>query len=238
MNYHQTTWGFGYGYADIKRDPIKIAWSLLKEEVRLRGSTGASLRTLPDGRRVVVKRGGFGGGDPEGHIRTEYDRNRYLNALGVGVPEAEMLDEGSRPTMLTQFEEGAVPIGPLDTAKLRQDVVPHALIANWDVVGMEDDNVLRRPDGSLSYVDVGGAGPYRAQGARKGPDFGPTVNEFETFPQHMPQYFAGLTDKEIGRSYDRYGGQDAMEAALNHLRSRDTADTLRQRISDVARRVA
>lgn len=220
------------------RFALQAAWSLLKEEVRLRGSTGASLRTLPDGRRVVVKRGGFAGGDPEGHIKNEYDMNRYLNALGIGVPEATMVEERGRPTMLTAFEEGAKPVSFEDSKQIRRDVVPHALIANWDVLGMEDDNVLRRPDGSLSYVDVGGAGPYRAQGASKGSAFGPTVGELETFQEHMPIYYGGLTDEEIGRSYDHYGGQDAMEAALNHLRSRDTADIMQQRIADVARRVA
>ena len=54
---------------------IEKAWSFLKEEVRLRGSTGAALRTLPSGKRVVVKRGGFAGGNPEAHINNEFDMN-------------------------------------------------------------------------------------------------------------------------------------------------------------------
>ena len=29
---------------------------------------------------------------------------------------------------------------------------------------MHNDNALILPDGRISYVDVGGAGPYRAQG--------------------------------------------------------------------------
>mgnify|MGYP005998221329 CR=1 FL=1 len=38
---------------------IEKAWTFIKDEVRLRGSTGALLRTLPSGRKVVVKRGGI-----------------------------------------------------------------------------------------------------------------------------------------------------------------------------------
>ena len=84
---------------------IHDAWALLKEEVRLRGSTGAALRILPSGKKVVVKRGGHAGGNPQAHINNEYDMNRYLNELGVGVPNARMVEERSRPTMLTDYED-------------------------------------------------------------------------------------------------------------------------------------
>ena len=125
----------------------------------LGGSTDAQLHDTPQG-RFVSKRGAH----PR-HIQNEYDMNRYLNALGVTVPDAGMYDD----EMLTEYEEGAEPFdADRDMSQVTRDFVPHAAIANWDMLGMHDDNVLRRPDGSLSYVDVGGAGPYRAQGAPKG----------------------------------------------------------------------
>lgn len=219
-------------------DAPQKAWAFLKGEIRLRGSTGAGLRTLPSGKRVAVKRGGFAGGDPEGHINNEYDMNRYLNELGVPVPAATITEEHGRPTMLTDWEEGAKPISDKDTPQLRRDVVPHALIANWDVLGMDLDNVLRRPDGSLSYVDVGGAGPYRAQGAPKHGAFGANVNELHSFQQHMPRFYGNLSDEEIGQSYDKYGGVDAMQAATNVLRDRQTSNIMNQRAEDIARQVA
>ena len=217
---------------------IEKAWSFLREEVRLRGSTGAALRTLPSGKRVVVKRGGFAGGNPEAHINNEFDMNRYLNELGVGVPNASMVEERGRPTMLTDYEEGARPISTDDKKRLREGVVPQALIGNWDVLGMEMDNVLRRPDNTLSYVDVGGAGPYRAQGAPKGEAFGSEVGELQSFQQHMPSIYGNLTQQELGQSYDKYGGSDAMNAALSTLRNNQTRDIMQQRIGDVARQVA
>ena len=218
--------------------PPNQAWSFLKEEIRLRGSTGAGLRTLPSGKKVAVKRGGFAGGDPEAHINNEYDMNRYLHELGVPVPAATITEERGRPTMLTDWEEGAKPVDEGDIPQLRRDVVPHAAIANWDVLGMDLDNVLRRPDGSLTYVDVGGAGPFRAQGAPKGNAFGANVGEFQSFQQHMPRFYGGLSDKEIGQSYDEYGGVDAMQAATNVLRDRQTSNIMNQRAEDIARRVA
>ena len=104
----------------------------------LGGSTGARLHETPQG-RFVAKRGN----SPE-HILNEYDINQYLNALGVGVPQATLHQEGGRPTMLTQFEEGATRYRPdRDRAQVTQDFVPHALVANWDMLGMDNDNALR-----------------------------------------------------------------------------------------------
>ena len=149
-----------------------------------------------------------------------------------------MVEERGRPTMLTDYEEGARPISTDDKKRLREGVVPQALIGNWDVLGMEMDNVLRRPDNTLSYVDVGGAGPYRAQGAPKGEAFGSEVGELQSFQQHMPSIYGNLTQQELGQSYDKYGGSDAMNAALSTLRNNQTRDIMQQRIGDVARQVA
>ena len=199
----------------------------------LGGSTGARLHETPQG-RFVEKRGN----SPE-HILNEYDMNQYLNALGVGVPQASLHQEGGRPTMLTQFEEGATRYQPdRDREQVTQDFVPHALTANWDMLGMDNDNALRRPDGSLSYVDVGGAGAFRAQGAPKGQAFGRTVGELDTLRDKNPHELGHITEQDIGQSYDTYGGETAMNDALRHLQDSQTQNIMQQRIQDVARRVA
>lgn len=215
------------------------AWALLKAQnpKYLGGSTGAVQHTMPDGRQVVVKRGAH-----PAHIQNEYDMNRYLNALGVGVPHASMHeDKDGNPLMMTEYEElSRMPLS-MDRSRLRQDFVPQALIANWDVLGMNMDNVLIRPDGTPTYVDVGGAGPYRAQGAPKGDAFGPQVGELESMqskPPHTERFYGGMGEEEMGRSFDAYGGQDAMEQALSSLRDAQTRNIMQQRIEDVARRVA
>ena len=215
------------------------AWALLKAQnpKYLGGSTGAVQHTMPDGRQVVVKRGAH-----PAHIQNEYDMNRYLNALGVGVPHASMHeDKDGNPLMMTEYEElSRMPLS-MDRSRLRQDFVPQALIANWDVLGMNMDNVLIRPDGTPTYVDVGGAGPYRAQGAPKGDAFGPRVEESESMqskPPHTERFYGGMGEEEMGRSFDAYGGQDAMEQALSSLRDAQTRNIMQQRIEDVARRVA
>ena len=194
------------------------------------GSTGARGYDLPMG-RFVGKRG-----DSPQHIQNEYDMNRFLNELGVPVPQAQMEDG----LMLAQMEEGQrLGFNPSarDVRQLRRDFVPHATIANWDMLGLDRDNVIRRPDGTLSYVDVGGAGPFRAQGAPKGAAFGSTVGELDTLRDKNYE-LAGMSEADIGRSYDAYGGEEAMTQALDVLRQPDTRRIMQQRIQDVARRVA
>lgn len=220
--------------------PMDEAWESLDtlpvEE--LGGSTGARLHTLPSGERFVSKRGA----SPE-HLRNEYDINRYLHALGVTVPEAKLY-EGDNPTMLTQYEEGAVPFNVYDKGalqRIRGDFMPHAALANWDVLGLDLDNVMIRPDGTPVYVDVGGAGPFRSQGAPKQGAWNPDMGELETMqylPPHTRSVFGGMSEDEMRRSWENYGGQSAFEEALPILQDAATRNMMQQRIENIANRMA
>jgi len=198
------------------------------------GSTGARGYDLPMG-QFVGKRG-----DSQAHINNEFDMNRYLNELGVPVPEAQMEDG----LMLTQMEgENQLGFNPSasEIRQLHRDFVPHATIGNWDMLGQVRDNVIRRPDGTLSYVDVGGSGPFRAQGGLKNDMraglWGAGTNDLDTMREKNHE-LADISEADIGRSYDAYGGEDAMTQAMNVLRNPNTRDIMQQRIQDVARRVA
>lgn len=216
--------------------PMNEAWKRIQniQGEPLGGSTGAEKRG-----DFVVKPGASAG-----HVVNEYDMNQYLNALGVGVPEASLQTQGGRPHLMTRFEEGAKEPDLYDPAvkrQLQQDFVPHAAIANWDMLGLDADNVLMRPDGTPTYVDLGGAGSYRSMGAPKGGAWGGDVGELDTMrylPPHTEQVFGEMDEADIGRSYDHYGGQDAMEQALQYLRDNQTRNVMQQRIEDIARQVA
>lgn len=200
----------------------------------LGGSTGAQEFTTPHG-RFVSKRGNH----PD-HIRNEYDMNRLLNMLGVGVPNASLHEEDfeNSPTMTTEFQEGRHYNPEEDRAHATRDFVPHSLIANWDMLGMHNDNAIVLPDGSISYVDVGGGGKYRAQGAPKGSAFGSTVSELDTLREKNPYELGHITEQDIGRSYDTYGGQEAMsDAIMRTVNDPQTHNILQQRAEDIARRV-
>ncbi len=233
---------------DDMNEALRKAWEHLKatNPKYLGGTTGAVRHTLPTGKKVVVKRGGH-----PAHIRNEFDFNRYLNEIGVGVPDAvEEKDVDGQPLMVSEYEEGAVRPSIHNEAHmeaLRRDFTPQALIANWDLLGMDMDNTLIRPDGTPTAVDVGGSGPYRAQGQHKNTTitgFSPTVGELDSMrwsgdlAPNRGEVYGGMTRGDMGRSWDNYGGQDAMESALSVLRDKNTRKVMGQRIEDLARQVA
>ena len=225
-----------------KGNPMDRAWSSLRSDTgtKLGGSTGARYHDLEDIGRFVTKRGKTPFGRKEDHVHNEYDMNQYLNALGVTVPEASLHEQKNWPVLMSRFQEGR-PFDPSSSSQqeqLTRDFVPHAAIANWDMLGLDYDNLIATPEGKLSYVDLGGAGPFRAQGQPKGQAFGPTVGELDTLRQQNPLPLGHITEQDIGRSWDEYGGQSAFEDALQFLRNQQTQNTMQQRIEDIARRVA
>lgn len=74
-------------------------------------------------------------------------------------------------------------------------------LANWDVAGQLNDNVIIGKDGKPVRVDPGGALTYRAQGGAKGTAFGDTVPELKSLidPNKAPQaskLFGPMTEEE------------------------------------------
>jgi hypothetical protein len=79
-------------------------------------------------------------------------------------------------------------------------------------------------------------------GAPKGDKFTGDVSTDIAGMQYMAPYtdmvYGDMTDEEMGRSYDKAGGVDAMQAATQVLRDAQTRNIIRQRAEDLARRVA
>jgi len=209
--------------------PFEAAWAEIQSRQPrgqfLGGSTGARGFDLDPG-RFVGKRGNH----PR-HVLNEFDMNRYLSAMGVGVPNAALFHDDAGPMMLTQFQQGRHVNPQTDRQKVADDMLAHALIGNWDVTGMANDNALMLPSGQVSYVDVGGSGPWRAQGAPKGDQWGQYVNETETLRRRNPWY-ADVEDEDIQEQYNRMGGQYGLLTGLNQVNWNDpnTRDMLQRRI--------
>lgn len=66
-------------------------------------------------------------------------------------------------------------------ARLQQGFAIDALLANWDVIGLDYDNVVTDKNGEPVRVDPGGALLFRAQGSPKGGAFGEEVPELDAF---------------------------------------------------------
>ena len=165
------------------------------------------------------------------HIKNEYEFMKYLDFIGVNVPECFMDDR----YLYTKFIDGEV-MGTNPSwevlQKLWKDYVPHCLIANWDMIGSDGDNVIVTPDGEVYYVDLGGAGPYRALGEKKGDSFGPVVGELDTMVENNRRYFPN-------RSFENHDNPyycDLLESGLDIFSNDTVRDIMYQRAEYLRKR--
>lgn len=152
-------------YSDVKLKDLKAAG----------GSNGARLQEDADGRQWLVK---TYRGDKD-RVATELLANSVYRELGVTVPNAGYTEvkapkHGPSKALTYPLVDGELRRwkGPDDT--LAEGFVADALLANWDVVGLGQDNVLWN-DGTPVRLDQGGTLEFRAMGSRK--PFGPVPSE-------------------------------------------------------------
>jgi hypothetical protein len=141
----------------------------------LGGSTGATLMRDPKtGSQFVLKHG-----QSAAHVREEFAAGELYRAMGVPVPEARLY-EGAKPALVSKHVAG-IPLnkylkeassGERETVigKVREHFAADALVGNWDVAGLELDNILVDAAGKPWRIDNGGALRFRAQGAAKTAD--------------------------------------------------------------------
>ena len=209
----------------------------LSHEDDLGGSTGASLMSDENGRKFVVKQG-----NSPGHITAETLADRLYEAMGAPVPAGKMsVGENGQPAKVAEYVEGK-PLAHLPREekaaayeKLQEHFVADALLANWDVIGLAQDNIIVDKQGTPYRIDNGGSLKYRAQGASK--DFGPEVGEIDTMRksnQGRP-IFGSLTDDEIaGQVAKIVARKDKILAAA--ASDPEIQDALLKRIDYLAKR--
>ena len=158
------------------------------------GSMPGGLATQAStGRRFYVKRY-----ENREQVRNEAVANRLYAAGGVNVPNTGLLREGDEVVgvaseMVPGLTQGVAP----DAA---DGLIMDAWLANWDVVGLENDNLLVDTEGRAIRIDQGGALTTRAQGAPKGEAFGNTVGEIETLPA-MNEALSGASPAQLRRGF-------------------------------------
>ena len=185
--------------------------------------------------------------------RNEVLAGALYRAAGIEVPELRLIDARGKPAVASKIVRDVQADAKLLRAGKAQGVADgfaiDAWLGNWDVVGLNFDNLLLK-EGRAVRVDVGGALRYRAQGGLKGSAWSPTVRELETLrnPQSNPQTAAvfrhvseaqlkasaarlqAIADDDIRRLVKEFGPVDPKENAR-------LADTLVARRDDILRRV-
>jgi len=108
---------------------------------------------------------------------------KFYQMLGVAVPNLKLVEQGGKVGIASKWVDGISKGTSAQLAKApgaHQAFALDAWLANWDVVGLSNDNLMLGKDGAAVRVDVGGSLVYRAQGGAKGDAFGDDVPELET----------------------------------------------------------
>lgn len=177
-------------------------WAVTK--TNLGGSNGAALYENPDtGETYVVK---FPKSDD--HARNEVLASRLYAAAGIPMPSSELVTKDGKIGVSTPYianSKGTLGDNlnnPEFVQNLREGFAVDAWLANWDVAGLNFDNVLADENNEPVRIDPGGALLYRAQGAEKGNAFGSTVGEWESLKtgKQASKVYGDISDEERNKS--------------------------------------
>ncbi|MEM6432254.1 MAG: minor capsid protein [Cyanobacteria bacterium P01_D01_bin.115] len=149
--------------------PTKAQLGKLEVIRSLGGSTGAELVRDPKLDKLFVRKRG----NSAAHLRDEFAADAIYRAMGANVPKAKLYETDQGPVKLAEFVQGR-PLSDLTLSEkqsvhkqLQDGFAGDALLGNWDVIGLSQDNILVDADGKPWRIDNGGALRFRAQGARK-----------------------------------------------------------------------
>lgn len=142
-----------------------------------RGSNPGGIYEAPDGAKHYIK---FYA-DPD-QARTEIAAARLYERMGVQTLQPRFVEIDGRTGVASRWVDGLTRIKPEQFADHIDDLASafnaSVITKNWDVVGLDLDNLVRHPNGRLVLVDAGGSFRYRAQGERK--PFGADIDEVKT----------------------------------------------------------
>jgi ADP-ribose pyrophosphatase YjhB (NUDIX family) len=192
--------------------PMKLS-AMTQVGAKPGGSAKGAIYKDADGQKWLVK----------SYPSSDQAKNEVLAAnlykrAGIDAPEMKLVDLDGQfhggIGVASKFEDGTLskfdPSNPVAVAKAQEGFAVDAWLSNWDVVGLSNDNLLSRPDGSLVRIDPGGALLYRAQGSLKGDAFGETVGEWDSLRGIGPnanaqaaQAFGKMTPEAMAKSADR-----------------------------------
>jgi hypothetical protein len=212
----------------------------------LGGSTGAILVKDPTTGSLYVQKKG----NNEGHLRNEFAVEQLYKAMGVPVLDSNLYETSDGPVKLSKYLADASTLGSLGKAEyekavkeLQKNFALDATLANWDVVGMNYDNVMVTPDGTVYRIDVAGSLDYRAQGAKKGSSWNNENTELDTMrtnPKNLAanKVFGTMTNDQIASSIENLIKNKSV--LLNDAMSKldgETFLTLKARVDKAASRL-
>ena len=175
---------------DQRRDLVRVSDRL--------GSNEGGWYEQPNGERFYVK---FYKNPDQG--RTEFIANAIYAKLGIKAPRSEIIWLDGREAVASSAVPRAAPASrraQIRSKDVQRGFVADAFLANWDVVGLAYDNIIRGKDG-FYRIDNGGSLIFRARGRNKAysPDSIPELQTMRAPGRPAGEIFAGITEDEISR---------------------------------------
>lgn len=215
-----------------KEDPLGVSTGTMPSQDKanqftlvkqLGGSTGAMLVKDPDTGQLYVKKRGQSGA----HLENEFAAEEAYRAAGVPMADSKMYSDGTGLYKLHKYIEGDT-LSELTGEKrekaikaIQKDFAIDATLANWDVIGQSEDNIVIAEDGTPYRIDVGGSLLYRAKGAPKGAAWNSNNDEVESMRTgHLNPsakgVFGKMTADEVLSSFESHSGSvPKMKAVLD-----------------------
>jgi ADP-ribose pyrophosphatase YjhB (NUDIX family) len=218
------------------KDPMKLS-DMTKVGAKPGGSAAGALYKDAAGDTWMVK-----SYDTAGMAFNEVTAAKLYGMMGVAVPEMKLINLGEAHKGGIGVASKMMDLKPFDqnnaahVKAAQEDFAAHALMANWDAVGLSFDNLMiDATTGKTVMVDPGGSMLYRAQGGLKGDAFKSNVTELDTLRDATKnptaaKVFGKMTQEQIVNSMqkalaglgetDELGGtilkQEAVSAMVNH----------------------
>lgn len=121
--------------------------------------------------------------NPE-HAQAELLAAKMYAAAGFSSPDSMIVEHDGKVALASKWVDlkKATPAEMKKAKGMLDGFAMDAWLGNWDVVGLNHDNAMLLPDGTIHRVDPGGSLMFRAMGEKKTADqWGPIVHELETF---------------------------------------------------------
>ena len=186
------------------------------------------------------------------HAYNEVIAGRLYQAAGIDTPNMQTLSWGNgriavASEIIDDLSSGGASTNWKTIKGAHQGFVADAWLANWDVVGLDFDNLLIKGKSAVR-LDTGGALFFRAQGAKK-PGFGAVVTELDTLidksinPQSAA-VFNGITNKSlldgakaVAAITDKQIDDIVKSVAMSAPMKKELAETLKARRDYIAEKL-
>lgn len=191
------------------KKPIDISkWKKTGSQM---GSNDGGVYTDENGKQWYVKKPAS-----NEHAMNEVLADDLYKAAGIETSELQLADLGNgklgtASPMLDGVQKNLSTKLASDKnykKELQDGFAMDVLLANWDVVGLEFDNVVTDKAGKPVRVDPGGALLYRAMGSPKGSAFDKMASEWDTLRDSSTnsksaKAFGDMTDEQLVESAKR-----------------------------------